>query len=299
MGQSDFVIRDEHPVTHVGAFSAEGGRRLLVRTCVYLLVIVLSVLFLTPLAWTVVNSLQEPFASVGLVPTNLGASSTYHLALTLVPYGADLLHSVIIAGITVVLGTISSSLVGFAFARLRAPGSGALFMIILATMMLPVIVTQIPTYVIFKQVGLTGNYIPWVLWGIAGSPFFIFLYRQFFINIPTDLEDAARVDGCTTFGIWWRIFLPMSIPIVATVAVLSFQFSWGDYLTPFIFLPDNLWPLATALTTSPYHPVNNSSLILNPVVDAGVVMFILPVIVIFFIGQRYLMEGVVMTGLKA
>ena len=268
------------------------------RGAIYTVVLVLAVLFLIPLVWTGLNSVQQPYASVGVVPTSWGAGSTYRLALTLVPYGEDLLHSVVLAGITVLLGTISSSLAGFAFARLRAPGRDVLFMVILATMILPAIVTQIPTYVLFKQIGLIGNYLPWVLWGIGGSPFFIFLYRQFFIAIPVDLEDAARVDGCTTFGIWWRIFLPISLPIVATVAVLSFQFSWGDYLTPFIFLPDNLWPLAAVLTTNPYHEPVNVSLILNPVVDAGVVMFILPVMIVFFLGQRYLMEGVVMTGLK-
>lgn len=268
------------------------------RFCLYGVIIILAILFLTPLLWTLINSLQQPYASVGVIPTSFGLVATYHLALTLVPYGVDLLHSVIIAGITVVLGTASSSLVGFAFARLRAPGSSVLFMVILATMMLPMIVWQIPLFIIFKQVGITDNYIPWVLWGIQGSPFFIFLCRQFFMNIPGDLEDAARVDGCTTFGIWWRIFLPMSIPIVAVVAVMSFQFSWGDYLTPYIFLQDNLWPLATILTTNPYHPSNNAGLILNPVVDAGVMLLVLPVIIVFFIGQRYLMEGVVMTGLK-
>lgn len=267
------------------------------RVGLYALLILLSVLFVIPLVWTIINSTRPPFSSVGLLPSHVGIAA-YHLALTLVPYGTDLVHSVIIAGITVVLGTFSSALVGFAFARLRAPGSRALFVIILATMMLPSIVWQIPLYIIFKQVGLIDNYVPWVLWGLQGNPFFIFLYRQFFMNVPGDLEDAARVDGCTTFGIWWRIFLPVSIPIVATVAIMSFQFSWGDYLTPYIFLQDNLWPLATALTTNPYHPANNAGLILNPVVDAGVTLFILPVIIIFFIGQRYLMEGVVMTGLK-
>jgi multiple sugar transport system permease protein len=268
------------------------------RVGLYALIVVLSILFIIPLVWTIINSTRPPFASVGLLPSQIGASS-YRLALTLVPYGSDLLHSVIIAGITVGLGTFSSALVGFAFARLRAPGSRALFVVILSTMMLPSIVWQIPLYIIFKQVGLIDNYLPWVLWGIQGNPFFIFLYRQFFMNVPTDLEDAARVDGCTTFGIWWRIFLPVSIPIIATVAIMSFQFSWGDYLTPYIFLQDNLWPLATELTTNPFHPTNNAGLILNPVVDAGVTLFILPVIIVFFIGQRYLMEGVVMTGLKA
>ncbi|MFD1677107.1 carbohydrate ABC transporter permease [Alicyclobacillus fodiniaquatilis] len=277
---------------------ATGTNRKVNRAILYTVVIILSLLFLFPGLWTFLNSLRSIYSINQLIPSSIHWGN-YAMAFTLVPYLQYIGNSFIISGITVVLTTISSGIVGFGFARLEAPGKKFLFMFILSTMMLPTVVTQIPTYVVFNRIGLTNNFWPWVFWGIGGSPFFIFLYRQFFMNIPKDLDESARIDGCTSFGIFWRIFIPLSIPIITTVVVMSFQGSWGDFMTPFMFLDSDKWNLATALIGANYTLPNNPNIQLIPVINAATLLFALPIIITFFIGQRYLIEGIVTSGLKA
>ena len=134
---------------------------------------------------------------------------------------------------------ISASLAGYAFARLRAPGRNFLFVIVLSTLMLPYTVIMIPQFVIFKELGWINTYKPLTIPFFGGGAFFIFLFRQFFRTIPEDIFEAARLDGCTYFGIYWRILMPLSVPIVATSAILIFQNSWQDLLGPLIYLNSN------------------------------------------------------------
>lgn len=268
-----------------------------VRVLIYAIIIVLCVVFAFPAVWTFGNSLRSIYSVTTLFPTSIHWEN-YRMAVTLVPYAQFIVNSIIICAITVSLTTVMSGLVGFGFARLEAPGKSFLFMFILSTMMLPGMVTQIPTYIVFSKIGLTGTFLPWVFWGIGGNAFFIFLYRQFFMNIPKELEEAARIDGCNTFGIFWRIFIPLSVPVVTTVIVMTFQGAWGDYLTPFMFLNNDKWPLATALIGANYALPNQPNIPMTPVIEAATLLFALPVIAAFFVGQKYLVEGVVTTGLK-
>src|SRR5262249_20275663 len=143
-------------------------------------------------------------------------------AVTRINFLAYTGNSLFLSTTYAVLITISSALVGFGFARLRGPGQRWLFTVVLATMMLPAILTLIPTYAMFVQLPLVNPYWPWVLWGLAASPFLIFLFRQFFTAIPKDLEDAAIIDGCGYGRIFWRIFLPLSRPVLLTSLLLSF-----------------------------------------------------------------------------
>ncbi|MBP1992990.1 carbohydrate ABC transporter permease [Paenibacillus eucommiae] len=265
------------------------------RISLYALLILLAVLFSFPLYWMIVNSLQPLLTGVTWFPLR-PTLSNYHLAFTLQPFWMYFKNSCILALISVGIPIITSFFSAFAFARLRAKFKGFLFMVILATMMVPATVTQIPQYVLFHQYGLLGTYWPWILGGLGGSPFIIFLYRQFFMNVPRELDEAARIDGCSTYGIIFRIYMPISLPVIATAGILLFNASWGgDYLAPYMFLQERQYPLATQLMQVGYIMPNAPSVSLFQVQEAALVIFILPILIVFMVGQRYLISGI-MTG---
>lgn len=275
-----------------------GMKNMPFRIAIYALLIILSLLFVMPLYWLVTNSLQLVGSATSFLPNGLHFIN-YKYALTFIDYWGFAKNSIIITGLSVIIPTITSAFVGYGFARLKAPGKNVLFLLMLSTMMLPGIVTQIPTYVIFFKIGLINTFWPWFFWGLGGSAFSIFLYRQFFAGFPRDLEEAARIDGCSTFRIFWNIFLPISLPVVATVSILSFNGAWGnDYITPFMFLQDDNYPLATALFSIGYVFPGQKDITMTQVQSAGLVLFVLPIIVVFFVGQRYLVEGVVASAVK-
>ncbi|KRF42279.1 carbohydrate ABC transporter permease [Paenibacillus sp. Soil787] len=264
---------------------------------VYALLLVFSVVFIIPLFLTASNSLSPWFSIPGFLPQGFHIEN-YKFATTMIDFWKYLKNTVIICVISVATTTFSSGLVGYAFSRIQAPGKKLLFMIVLSTMMVPGIVTQIPTFLLFHQYGLLNTFYPWLIWGIGGSALFIFLYRQFFSAIPKELEEAARIDGCSIFRTYWNIFLPLSLPVMATVSIMSFQGSWGDFIGPFMFLNESNYPLAAALGTVGYTMPGNATIVIQQVAAAASLLFMLPVILLFFIGQRFLIEGVVTSGVK-
>jgi multiple sugar transport system permease protein len=224
------------------------------------------------------------------------------------PFAIFMKNTLIYALIAVIGEVLSCSLVAFGFARLRAPGKNALFVLVLGTMMLPWAVTMIPSYVLFTR------YIPniinsvlgtklvladtwWPLWipKFFGSAYLIFLIRQFYMGIPKDYDDAARIDGCGYFQIWWRIILPMSRPVLTAVAILSFMYHWNDYMGPLIYLNSTpKLPLSVGLAQfqvayggTPWH-----------LMMAASVIAVLPLVLIFFVLNRYFVQGVVVSGVK-
>jgi multiple sugar transport system permease protein len=265
----------------------------------YVLLLLLTVIFAFPMYWLLVNSFQPSFTSPVWFPVKATFKS-YVQVFTLRPYLMYFKNSVLLAVISVTLPLISSFLSGFAFARLRAKLKGFLFMFILSTMMLPATVTQIPQYILFKEFGFLGTYWPWILSGIGGAPFLIFLYRQFFANVPKELDEAARIDGCSTYGIIFRIYVPISLPIIATAAIMSFNFSWGqDFFMPFMFLSEKQYPLATILMQIGYYLPERPSVPLDQVQEAALVIFILPIVIVFLFGQRYLIDGMITGAIKS
>jgi ABC-type glycerol-3-phosphate transport system permease component len=262
----------------------------------YVLLIFFAILFIAPLYLSLVNAINHQNALPTVVPAAWDWFN-FAQATTIIPFWRFTLNSLIISGIFVSLSTISSAMSGYAFARLKAPGSGPLFMLVLATMMVPGIITQIPQYILFHKYGLLYTFWPWFLWGLGGSAFYIFMYRQFFLSIPVEIEEAARIDGCSIFYTFWRIIIPMSPAVIATVVILQFQGSWNDVTGPFMFLKDTQYPLATALTMIGYKP-NNAKVDIPQLALAGGLLLSIPTIVTFFIGQRQIVEGIVTTGLK-
>ncbi len=260
--------------------------------------IVLCIIFAAPFLWLILTALKT-LAEMAAYPVHWlpqqAQWGNFGLALTTINFGQFAWNSVFLATIFCVLTTATSALVGFGFARLRGWGKRPLFVMMLSMTMLPPILTIIPTYMIFARIGLVNTYWPWVLWGLSASPFLGFLFRQFFAAIPLDIEDAAIVDGCGYGRIFWQIFLPLSKPVVATVAILSFQWTWNDWFAPLIFLSTNNTTLAVAMGAGYTDPHGN---VLTNVLAAGAIYYSLPVIVLFFVAQRFFVQGIVTTGLK-
>jgi len=195
----------------------------------------------------------------------------------------------------VTIGTVlSCAAVGYGFARLRFPGRDILFAITLATLMIPPIVTFIPTYVLFARLQLTGSYAPLILPAFFGNAFFIFMMRQFFLGIPRDLSDAARIDGAGEFRIFWQIMLPLVRPALMVVAVFSLLYTWHDFFGPLIYLQDqSQFPLSLGLYSFKSQRTAEWARIMM-----GSFLTTLPLIIVFLFTQRYFLRGIATTGIK-
>jgi len=268
----------------------------------YLILYGTALVISIPVIWMLLSSLKaEPefIQYPPIVIPNPVRWDNYAHALTWIPYFKYTWNSTFLATIFSFFTVFTSAMVGFAFARLDAPGKGKLFGIVVSLLMVPGIVTIIPQFVIFAKIGLTNTYWPWLLWGIAASPFHIFLFRQFFTAIPKELEDAAEVDGATPFRIFWQIFLPNAKPALATSFILNFVGVWGDWLAPVIYLDDVKTTLAVKLATPTYvNPGDPSGHILVTITLAAAIIYTIPPVIMFFLAQKNIMEGVVTTGLK-
>ena len=210
------------------------------------------------------------------------------------PYLRLLWNSVYYAGMVTIGTVVSCAAVAYGFARLRFPGRDILFGLTMATLMVPPIVTFIPTYILFARLEMTGSYAPLIIPRFLGDAFYIFMLRQFFRGIPTDLSDAARMDGAGEWRIFWEIMLPLVRPALIVVAVFSLLYTWHDFFGPLIYLQDQLeYPLSLGLYAFRSQRTSEWDLIMT-----GAVLTTLPLIVVFLFTQRYFIRGVAMTGLK-
>jgi multiple sugar transport system permease protein len=268
----------------------------------YGILYVTAFLISIPIIWMVLSSLKsEPeYAQYPpvIIPDPIRWDN-YFNALTWIPYLSYTWNSTFLATMFSTLTVVASAMVGFAFARLDAPGKGRLFTIVVSLLMVPAIVTIIPQFVIFARIGLTNTYWPWFLWGLSASPFHIFLFRQFFTSFPKELEDAAEVDGAAPFRVFWQIFLPNAKPALATSFILNFVFVWGDWFAPIIYLNDAKTTLAVKLATPTYSaPGDVSGQVFVTMTLAAAVIYTIPPVIMFFLAQKNIMEGAVMSGLK-
>ncbi|WP_225993991.1 carbohydrate ABC transporter permease [Actinomadura rudentiformis] len=264
----------------------------------YIILLALAVVFAGPFFWLLLAALKTRGEWVA-VPTKILPAepqwSNFTHAFTDINFPAYAMNSLFLATTYAVLITLSSAVVGFGFARLQAPGKRVMFLVLLSTMMLPQVLTILPTYVLFSRIGLVNTYWPWVLWGLAASPFLVFLFRQFFAAIPRELEDAAIIDGCGWGRIFVRIFLPLSRPVLVTAFLLSFTWNWGDYIAPALLLDADHTTLSVAITAWYQDPHGNP---LPTVQAAAAALYVLPVMLIFLFAQRYFIRGVVGSGVK-
>ena len=280
--------------------SAARAATLTRRGVIYLVLIVGATIMAFPLLWTLSTSLktvdQLVYTRIELVPHPVAWWNYVDLfRKTSLP--SNLRNTMTIVVCAEFGSLVLCSLVAYAFAHIPFPGRKLAFGLLLSSMMLPGVVTLIPFFVMFDRLGWINTFLPLVVPRLlAHNPFYIFLMRQFFRGIPRDLFDAARIDGCSEFGIWWRIVMPVSKPVLAAVAIFTFQWAWNDFLHPLVYLGGNrdLWTLALGLNA--LRGMEGETTVHLQM--AYSVLMIIPVMSIFAVGQRYFIEGITFSGLK-
>ncbi len=271
---------------------------LLKRAFSYLFVSASALLFLIPFIWMVSSSLQTEAeiasTSIRWIPETFHWEN-YVNVFKAMPLWTYFQNSIFVTSLFILGTLLSSSLVAYAFSVLKWPGRDKIFILVLATMMLPMQVTMIPVFVLYKNLGWLNTFKPLIVPAFfGGGAFNIFLLRQFFLTIPRELFDSARIDGCSEFQIYWRIVLPLAKPALATVGIMTFLFTWNDFLGPLIYLSDKMkstMALGIVMFVG-QHKTEWASLMVASV------LMMLPVILLFFFFQRYFIRGFMMSGIK-
>ena len=260
------------------------------------LLVIMALLFLIPFAWLVSMSLKpnsQVFATSIIWLPHPVMWSNYAGALSQFPFLRYFTNTMIICTFVVIGSTASSAFVAYGFARVQWPGREVLFVVVLATLILPVQVTLIPQFLLFRGLGWVNTYLPLIVPTFFGNAFFIFLFRQFYLGLPLELSDAARIDGCNDLRIFAQIILPLSRPVLATAAIFSFIGAWSDFLGPLIYLNDaNKYTLSIGVQQVIGQAPNWTQLM-----AIGVLMT-LPILILFFFVQRTFIAGISFSGIK-
>ncbi|MRH29169.1 ABC transporter permease subunit [Microbacterium sp. SYP-A9085] len=268
------------------------------RGILYLLLTVVAVIPLFPLYWLVISAFKAPREFVRIPPSWVPTSPTLDplgTALTEVPFAQSMLNSIIIAGVATIAVIITSTMAGYVFAKYRFRGRDVVFWTIVATMFLPPIVTLVPLYYLVSSMGLADSYLGVLLPWLA-NPFGIFLMRQFIMDVPDELIEAARVDGAGEFRIVWQFVVPLIKPAVVTLAVFMFVFSWNNFLWPLTILrSEALYPVVLTLNRLMSYTM---SFDYQNVVLAGALVASIPTLVVFLISQRVFVQGIASSGVK-
>lgn len=272
-------------------------RDLLQQGVIQLILLSAVTLMLIPLAWTLSTSLKPPGEVFDFPPRWIPSRimwSNYVEATTAINFFQYLWNSVVITGLSIVGKVISITLVAFSFARLRWWGRNTLFLIMLATMMLPPHVTLIPQFILFKYLNWINTFKPLIVPAFFGGPWLTFLVRQFLMTLPRDLDDAARIDGCSSFGLYWRIIMPLAKPAVLIIIIFVFNGTWNEFLMPLIYLQSQEnFTLALGLRMFQGEASASWHLLM-----AASILTMLPVLILFFAAQKYFIQGIVFTGVK-
>jgi multiple sugar transport system permease protein len=269
------------------------------RLLTYISLIVVAALMVGPFLWMLATSLKsagEMFAfPLRLIPHEISIDSYKEVARRM-PFLLFIFNSLKIASLATLGQLFSCSLAAYAFARMRFRGREFLYFTLLATMMIPSQVTMIPVFLIMKSLGWIDTHYALIVPAFFGGAFGTFLLRQFFATIPQDLEDAARIDGCGRLRLYWRIFLPLSKPALATLAVFSFMGYWNDLLNPVIYL-SSLEKMTLTVGLATLQGAEGTILRYN-IVMAGAVISVLPILALYIAAQKWFVRGITMTGLK-
>ncbi|NPV07090.1 MAG: carbohydrate ABC transporter permease [Anaerolineae bacterium] len=299
MANTAAVAKTSTRPTGARAFLARRSvQRYIGRTLIYLLLVAGAVVLMMPLAWLLSSSLK-PSGLIFVVPPQWIpdpiAWQNYAQVWEMIPFGLYLRNTLVITVFCIIGASASAAIVAFGFARLRFPGRDVLFLVLLSTIMIPEQVTLIPTYVLFRILGWLDSYYPLIVPAFfGGGAFNIFLLRQYYMRLPLELDDAARIDGCSSFGIFRRILLPQCRPALGVIAILLFMGNWNGFFLPLIYLnsPDK-YTLALGLNLFRGTQYTAWNLLM-----AASTMVSLPCIVLYFVAQRYFIQGIVFTGIK-
>jgi ABC-type glycerol-3-phosphate transport system permease component len=300
------VEQSVKPVPSVRTASAN-TQRVTWRILFYILIIIGAAASMIPFFWTVVSSGKNISELYRYPPTfwpeNPQFIANYQQILAEYPFGLWFANSFYVTFMALLGTIISSTLVAYGFARFRVPGRDIFFFLTLATIMLPVEVTLIPTYLLFKEFGWINTFHPLIIpaW-FGGGAFNIFLMRQFILGIPYDLDEAAKIDGASSWRILWQIIVPLCKPAIATIATLGFIAQWNNFLYPLIFLnSEDKYVVAVGLRYLQTAVTQGSGAVSRPqdhLLMGASLMVAAPCLILFFLGQRYFIQGIVTTGIK-
>jgi len=268
------------------------------RIVLYAALLLFTAFFILPFVWLISNSLKDAAHAfdANWLPQPIEWAN-YVRIFQEVPLLQMARNSLIVAVMGVLAVVLSSSMIAYSLARLQFPGSNLVFLAVLGTMLLPSAVTLVPVYLIWKQLGLVNMLYPLWLGNLFGSSFYIFMLRQFFLNIPQDLIEAARVDGANYYRIYWQIMLPLVRPALLSVAIFEFQAKWNDVMTPLIYIQNpDLRTLPLGLQIFVQHLGYGQ--FRWELLFAASVLVTLPMILIFFLAQKQFIEGIATTGIK-
>ncbi len=285
------------PTPRAGGLLSGRQRRLLGTALTFLTLGAVSVVMMFPLYLMILISFRTADRAFAYPPDLWFTSVTFEnypqALFRLLPFGLYVKNTVVLATLIIIGDLLSCSLVAYGFARFRFPGRDILFGVLLATLLMPFVVRLIPLFILFQKLGWINTFLPLVVPAFFGTPLFIFLMRQYFLTIPPELVDAARIDGAGEFAIWWRIMLPLSKPVLAAVAIFSFQNTWNDFLGPLVFLQK---AEVRTIILGLYGLMGMQAE--WQLVMAAVVAAVLPLIVVFFAFQKFFVQGITVSGLK-
>lgn len=263
----------------------------------YLFLILGSIIMMIPFLWMISTSLKPDGAVFTMPPEWIPSEikwENYWVVLTEANLFRGFINTLMVILPPTFIGLFASALAAYAFAKMSFPGRDKLFMVLLATLMLPGVVTMIPTFILFRYIGWIDTWYPLMIPGMFGGAMAVFFLRQFFKTIPNDLIEAARIDGLNDFGIFLKIMLPLAKPAIATQAILGFIAGYNDFMGPLIYIntPEKY---TLQLVLASFQGYYNAQWTL---IMAGSVLALIPTLLIFFFAQRYFIEGITMTGMK-
>jgi multiple sugar transport system permease protein len=294
------ITTTESSPLHYPTKNLSRGARI-TRMLIFTILLIGAVIMMAPLAFLISSSFKTE-TQVFQYPIqwlpNPARWLNYVEALTQKPFFLYFKNTMVIVIFNQIAILLTSSLVGYGFARINFPGRDFWFGVALATMMLPYYVTMVPQFILFSRLGWMDTYLPLIVpYFFGGGAFNVFLFRQFFRTIPEELADAARIDGCSELGIYWRIFVPLSTPAFITVAIFTFMFSWNDFIGPLLYI-NSPEKFTIALGLATYRSMMGVGRTRWDLLMAASVTMTAPIVALFFVLQRYFIKGVVMSGIK-
>ena len=267
------------------------------KTIAYVICTFMAVIYVFPLYWLLVTALKTDKEIFQVPPSFLPAMpqwQNFQAATEYIPFWQYMGNTLFIAVLTIIGTLVSCTLVAYGFARIKWPGRNLLFIIYLSTIMLPTQVTMIPLYIIYRQIGWIGTFMPLIVPSFFGNALFVFLLRQFLLSIPTELSEAAKIDGASEFGILRYVMIPLMRPALATVSLFTFVNVYRDFLEPLIYLSDqSQWTISLGLKL-----FQNMYGAQWQLMMAASTLAMVPIIVLFFFTQKTFVEGISLTGIK-
>ena len=261
------------------------------------LLLLAVIMVVIPIGWMLITALkewQQIFAWPPVYFPDPIRWENFNVVLNQLPFMRFAANSMLIALLNIVGRVLSCTLVAFSFARMRFPGKNILFMLLLSTLMIPGQVTLLPQFVLFQWLGWVGTYLPLIVPSFFGNAFFIFLMRQYIMTIPRDLDEAARIDGASTWGVFRRIILPLCVPPIVVIAVLTFLWTWNEFLDPLIYISDyDSYTIQLGLNMLKGRYNIEWNLIM-----AGSLLGVIPPLLLYFVAQKQLIGGIASVGIK-